>query len=313
MNEEFDNPELYTHVFYQKNIWKIVVSLSLMIPLSFGVIFLDKYFKHHRTFSWQEGAGIVFLALLFIIPIIIYRFFQIKKLQVGIGPAGVYVRSHGLLPWTEIKKIELWRHAKHGKSIKIIMYSPAEQAGKILPHGAGKKALFDMLGAGQLLDEKFIYATNYLSISLEELFSLLRKYHATYQQKVCSEDAAVYAPARTISYQLIRLALAVLIGCGFAFFSIKKSGTAGIWIGIGVGTLIAASLFFRMSRWMPAFVEKILFVFFAGLTVLSSGWFVYKFIVYQHFELNVLLSGGFCLIFLIFLIVSRRRHEKIQE
>lgn len=187
MKERFDDPKFYSHVFYPKSTWKMVAPFVIVPLIALGALFLQEFLdpKRQTTLMFKFtiiGVGTVLLS----VPLMIFRLWQLKKVQLAVGSGGVYIRGYGMLPWSEIKTIQMWRHAQRGKCIRIITYSPIER-GAESSRGEEVKRLFTRIFEINP-NEMFIFSDEFISVPMQELASLLQKYHSEYSQDDRSFD-----------------------------------------------------------------------------------------------------------------------------
>ncbi len=313
MNKRFDNPQFYNHVFYPTKAWKAIAPFVLGMTVAVGVIFFWNYINPRESLSWEIRTIATVLALALMVPLFIFRLRQLKKIQIGIGASGLYLRGYGLLTWAEINKMEMGQHNHHGKSIKITTYGSTRQGGELTVPAAAHRSLFDVFG--ESLDEMFIVGSEFISIPLEELFSLLQEYHKEYQQEDDStvvrpslcQSQVVHIPARGFSFWGVRLVVATLFILALIAVVLLKGGLEGLWVSIGLGAFAATLFFFNK---LHLFFEIIIFFGAFGLFIFGISSFAYELIVHNRLMMKALIGCGIGLFLLILLTMIRRRNKK---
>jgi hypothetical protein len=316
MNKRFDNPNFYNHVFYPKRAWIAVAPFVFGMALAIGAIFFWNYINPRESLSWQIRTVAAVLALMFMIPLLIFRVRQLKKIQIGVGPGGLYLRGYGLLTWSEIEKMQMWQHDRHGKSIKITTYAPAQQGDELSRSSSAKRTLFDAFG--ESLDEMFIVGGEFISIPLEELLSLLQEYHKEYQADDDSNTSAFSSSTPTVIHihsnglpsWIVRIGIVMLFFLALIAVVLLKGGLEGLWITLGIGAFAATFLFFNK---LHLFLEIIVLVFALGLIAFGIGSFVHEMVTHNKLMMQALLGAGGGLFLLVLLILARRRNKKIQK
>lgn len=314
MNKRFDNPHFYNHVFYPTQLWRVFAPFIFGVALALGAIFFWNYINPHEALSWQIRTVAAVLALALMIPLFIFRLRQLTKMQVGVGPAGLYLRGYGLLTWSEIKKLEMWQHKRHGTSIKITTYVPVHNGSGQLAEQkkTSQRSLFEAVG--ESLDEMFIVGSEYISIPLEELFSLLQEYHQEYQQD--DAQSGRHAPHKNhaekngfshASEWSIRILVSVLFFCALIAVVLLKGGLEGLWITFGVGAFAATLLFFRS---LHVLFEVIVLLVAIVLISLGIGSFIYGLIV-DHALVMKALVGAMLGVFLCAIVIVLRHRKPI--
>jgi len=316
MKERYDDPKFYYHVFYPKGTWKMVAPIILGPLFGFGIIFLGEFLNPEKKMPLKVKLillGIITVVLL--IPLLVLRLWQLKRVQLGIGKGGVYVRgTPKLLSWSEIKKIELIWHPKHKKSIKIKTYSPIEKGKEV---SWFEKIMRSAANAfGEELDTILIHGRDFISIPFEELIKLLQTYHEKYkeerQAKADFWGATKEKPLPEKKAVLkvpfwAKLGGAALLVLGlFVVALIEGESGTKLWISLGAAIFASAVVFFATIRTIFILAASFGMIFF------GAGFFIYT-LVWKGDPLwasLVVVAGGFY--FLIIFWWATRKEKKLK-
>jgi len=280
VKEQYDDPKFYEHVFYPKSAWKLIAGVLIVPFVAFAFFYLQEFVDPKKSIPLKIklfilGGSVVF----FVFPIIVFRLRQLKKVQLGIGKAGFYTRGLSkLLTWSEIKTIDLVKHPKHGKSIKIQLHGSYEQEKKT----SSLAKIFHLIALvfGEDPNILYIYNRDFISIPLEELLILLRKCHEQYKtldadrQQLFGKAEKIIKPedwAKKVSMFCRKVIVLFVFAVGIMFYAWAK-GETDIWI-VGGITILALSVgLFKIPRLTFIWIISVGFMF------LGLGFFFYSLI-----------------------------------
>ncbi len=314
MKERFDDPSFYDHVFYPR-LWKLVLPI-LLTPVALGVFSLIKYLTEGSKFDYKLiwiSAGI---ATVLGIPIFIFRILEVKRLQVGIGSAGVYLRGYGFLPWAEIKTISMGSDSDGREQIEIVTYDAPET--NFEKSSWFKKTIRHVSPSNMYI----IHGKDFISIPLKELADLLQQYHAKYKGEV-AQHAQIYQKTGTdtekikdkdeksrikgiVAQSWITGGSGVLMSAFFLVFAFIKKDKAMAVAALGFLALSVA-FFFKTSRFIFSLFLSVIFIL--GV----PGAFLYLIFWEKKFELSNFIVVVFYVVYGVFImLIAVRRWKKKQ-
>jgi len=320
MKERYDDPKFYDHVFYPKSAWKLVGAVALMPFFALGMFYLQEFLDPKKATSLQFKLTVIaVVTVLVVIPILILRLRQLKKVQLGINKAGLYVRGLGkFLAWSEIASIDLVRLPKRGKAVKIKLDTVQE----------GKKSswlefISRLIPVEQIeTDAFYIYSKEFISIPLAELVTLLQAYHDQYKTEKIERQAPFGKPEKKfvqpdkdwlkkLPMFWVKVGLLVLVISGFFGYSLFIKGDAGADL---LFSLVAAT-FATLAVLFYWFRVVFLLLAGIGLIVASLSLFFYQMVWEGKLEWYLLMitAAGFGLFFVVWKVTRKEKKLSVER